>query len=115
MPKDTPIIRRESKAKDKMLLKKSWQSVSFGCDPDKGQPLGYWIVDYAVSKGLKTGASEVIEDCLIHAWNTGELQRILGDAKLARQLVQHAYPGFFVEKKRTRKPKKGTTPLEGTV
>lgn len=112
---NTPIIRRESSAKEKMLAKKAWQSCSFGAEDGSGksrQPLGYWVVEYAVSKGLKTAASELIEDCLVHAWNTGELQRILGH-KLAEDIVSKAYPALFVKK--TRKPKKRQNALEGTA
>lgn len=108
---NAPIIRRESKAKEKMLAKKAWQSCSFGADPEKGQRLGYWVIEYAVSKGLKTAASELIEDCLVHAWNTGKLQDILG-AKLAEEIVSKAYPGIFAKK--TRKPKKRKSAFEGT-
>jgi hypothetical protein len=114
----TPIIRRESKAKEKLLQKKAWESVSFGAEDGSGQarqPFGYWIVQFAKSQGLKTGASELIEDCIVHAYNSGRMAEIIGK-KTADDLAKTAYPEAFLAKKKTRKPKKGENPaLEGAV
>ena len=110
-----PILRRDSRAKDMLNRQKDWETTSFSRDAEKGQRLGYILIHMAKSKGLKTGASEVIEDALVSAYNNGTLAEILGK-KDADELAKWAYPQFFATKpKRSRKKKQGTPALEGTA
>lgn len=109
-----PTIRRDSRAKDMLNRQKDWETTSFSRDAEKGQRLGYILIHMAKSKGLKTGASEVIEDCLVAAFNSGLLAEILGK-KDAADLAKWAYPSYFATKPKRKRAKKGDAALENTV